>query len=206
MQLIGMLDSPYVRRVAVSLALWEIPFSHQAVSVFRGFEAFRAINPIVKAPTLITDDGIVLMDSSLILDHLEWGLAPEQRLMPQDSAGRVRALQALGLALAACEKTVQIAYEINQRPSEKQHQPWLDRVSGQLRAAYAELEQLIADAPSGGWALGERLTQVDVTATIAWWFTQAMTPTAVPAASCPALAALSARAEALPAFRAWPPE
>jgi hypothetical protein len=85
MQLIGMLDSPYVRRVAISLAVLEIPFTHRPVSVFRDFEIFRAINPVVKAPTLVTDDGTVLMDSTLILDHIESALPVERRLMPQDA-------------------------------------------------------------------------------------------------------------------------
>ena len=76
MRLIGMLDSPYVRRVAISLQLMELPFSHEALSVFRNFEAFAAINPVVKAPTFVTDDGTVLMDSALILEYLERLVAP----------------------------------------------------------------------------------------------------------------------------------
>ena len=59
MQLIGMLDSPYVRRVAISMKLMGIPFEHQSVSVFRNFDRFREINPVVKAPTLVCDDGTV---------------------------------------------------------------------------------------------------------------------------------------------------
>ncbi len=58
---------PYVRRVAISLHLLELRFQHEPVSVFRGFEAFHAINPVVKAPTLIADEGTVLMESTLIL-------------------------------------------------------------------------------------------------------------------------------------------
>ena len=50
MQLIGMLDSPYVRRVAVSMKLMGIDFEHQSVSVFRNFDRFREVNPVVKAP------------------------------------------------------------------------------------------------------------------------------------------------------------
>ena len=71
MQLIGMLDSPYVRRVAVSFQLLGLPFEHRSISVFRTFEQFHAINPVVKAPTLVCDDGTVLMDSTLILDYAE---------------------------------------------------------------------------------------------------------------------------------------
>jgi glutathione S-transferase len=60
MRLIGMLDSPYVRRVAISLEHLGVPFEHEAVSVFSTFEEFRGINPVVKAPTLVCDDGEVL--------------------------------------------------------------------------------------------------------------------------------------------------
>uniref|UniRef100_UPI0019533B88 glutathione S-transferase N-terminal domain-containing protein n=2 Tax=Pseudomonadota TaxID=1224 RepID=UPI0019533B88 len=67
MKLIGMLDSPFVRRVAISLRLLGLPFEHAAVSVFRGFDEFQRINPVVKAPTLVCDDGTVLMDSTLLL-------------------------------------------------------------------------------------------------------------------------------------------
>lgn len=70
MQLIGMLDSPFVRRVAIALRLLDLPYEHRPLSVFRNFEAFSLFNPMVKAPTLVLDDGTVLMDSSLILDYL----------------------------------------------------------------------------------------------------------------------------------------
>ncbi len=46
MHLIGMLDSPYVRRVAVSLQLLGLKFEHRPVSVFRAFDEFHAINPV----------------------------------------------------------------------------------------------------------------------------------------------------------------
>ena len=100
MQLIGMLDSPYVRRVAVSLKVLGLAFDLDQVSVFRQFEKFSAINPVVKAPSFITDDGVVLMDSGLILEHIAH-LAPRS-LMPPDRAGHAVALRQIGLALAAC--------------------------------------------------------------------------------------------------------
>jgi len=55
MELIGMLDSPYVRRVAVALIVAKIPFLHQPISLFRHLDAFSAVNPLLKAPTLVTD-------------------------------------------------------------------------------------------------------------------------------------------------------
>ena len=82
MILIGMPDSPYVRRVAVSMKLMGLPFEHQQVSVFRHMDRFRAINPVIKAPSFICDDGTVLMDSTLILDYLEHCVAAGNGLMP----------------------------------------------------------------------------------------------------------------------------
>ena len=81
MKLIGMLDSPYVRRVAISLQLLGLRFEHQSLSVFSTFAAFRQINPVVKAPTFLCDDGEVLMDSTLILEYAE-ALAHPRTLMP----------------------------------------------------------------------------------------------------------------------------
>lgn len=195
MQLIGMLDSPYVRRVAISLKVLGIDFGLEQVSVFRHFDKFAGINPVVKAPTLITDGGVVLMESTLILEHIA-EIAP-RRLMPADRAGHERALRQVGLALAACEKTVSIVYECNQRPAEKQHKPWLDRISGQLLAAYRALE---AEA-SPDWFTGEELMQPQITTAVAWRFTQHMASEIVPAADFPTLAVLSARAEQLEPFR-----
>jgi glutathione S-transferase len=195
MQLIGMLDSPYVRRVAVSLKVLGLAFELDQVSVFRQFEKFSAFNPVVKAPSFVTDDGVVLMDSNLILEHIAH-LAPRS-LMPPDRAGHEIALRQMGLALAACEKTVSILYERNLRPAEKHHQPWLDRVLGQLLLAYGALER----EASPDWFTGEELMQPQITTAVAWRFTQHTAPDRLAAADFPKLSALSARAEALPAFR-----
>ncbi len=82
MKLIGMLDSPYVRRVAISAKCLGIDLEHQPVSVFRHFEQFQQINPVVKAPTLVLDDGEVLIDSTLIIEYLEALAGPGKSLMP----------------------------------------------------------------------------------------------------------------------------
>lgn len=205
MRLIGMLDSPYVRRVAVSLKLMELPFEHEPVSVFRHFDQFSAINPVVKAPTLMTDDGTVLMESSLILDFLERIAPPDRSLLPGDVAAFTSNLRLIGLALAACEKTVQIVYEHELRPEERRHAPWLERVEGQLRAAYALLE---AEIGSGEWLVTERPMQADVTVAVAYGFTRFILPEEtlerIGFPGLTRLAAFAERAEALPAFVGTP--
>jgi len=200
MQRIGMLDSPYVRRVAISLQLLGLPFEHRSLSVFRTFDQFRAINPVVKAPTLICDDGTVLMDSTLILDYAEAMAAPRS-LMPRPLAQRQAALRAIGLALAACEKSVQLVYE-NFRPAEKRHQPWLDRVTVQLHAALGALEAELAKQPRPGSA--QRIDAAGVATAVAWYFNEQMQPGTVKDAAYPRLRELSAWAEQLPEFVAAP--
>ncbi|WP_339428129.1 glutathione S-transferase family protein [Pseudomonas sp. RA_105y_Pfl1_P41] len=198
MKLIGMLDSPYVRRVAISLELYGVDFVHEPLLVFRTFNEFAQINPVVKAPTLVLDDGTALMDSSLILDYLETLAPADKKLLPPQPAARAHDLHVLGLALAACEKSVQIVYEHKLRPAEKLHAPWLERVTGQLLAAYSLLDKQLADS--------EALTQASITAAVAWSFSQLTVASVVKADTFPNVKRHAERLEQHPAFKQYPIE
>ncbi len=202
MQLIGMLDSPYVRRVAVSLQLLGVPFEHRSLSVFSTFDQFQQINPVVKSPTFISDEGDVLMDSSLILEYAEALAKGRKSLMPVALPELRRSLRLTGLALAACEKAIQIEYEHKVRPAEKIHAPWIERVTGQLLAAWRELEAELHCQPLA--VTSANISQAGLTIAVAWHFTQAMVPEVVPAAQFPLLQAFSQQAELLPEFAAAP--
>ncbi|MDN3922435.1 glutathione S-transferase family protein [Roseateles violae] len=197
MQLIGMLDSPYVRRVAISLQLLGLRFEHRPLSVFRNFDQFQAINPVVKVPTLVCEDGQVLVDSTLIIDYAE-SLAGRS-LLPDQPAQRLRALRTIGLAMAACEKSVQLLYERRLRPPDKQHAPWLERVTGQMQAAFALLE-----AELGQGAAPEATRQDGLSLAVAWHFARQTAGDLLSADTHPRLESFSAAAEALPAFAAAP--
>ncbi|WP_342616422.1 glutathione S-transferase [Rhodoferax sp. GW822-FHT02A01] len=201
MKLIGMLDSPYVRRAVISLRMLGLKFEHQSLSVFSTYTEFQRINPVVKAPTLVCDDGTYLMDSTLIIEYAE-ALAQPHSLMSSNIRDKQYELHIVGLALAACEKSVQIIYERNLRPSEKQHQPWVARVTEQLLAAYSALEVAITQHPlaSPDAAMG----QAGISTAVAWYFTQKMLPEIVRASDFPNLVAYSKAAEALPVFLAAP--
>ena len=202
MKLIGMLDSPYVRRVAVSLQLLGLKFEHQSLSVFSTFEQFRQINPVVKAPTLLDEEGNALMESTLILQYAESIARPSARRTPSMPTELMRSQRLLGLALAACDKAVQLVYERQLRPAEKLHQPWADRVILQLRAALDVLETEQQQQPLE--ATSAAMPPPGVMQAITWHFIQQMLPDVVSAADYPALAAYSREAEALPEFRAAP--
>jgi glutathione S-transferase len=203
MKLIGMLDSPYVRRVAISAKRLGIPLEHQSVSVFRHFEQFQQINPVVKAPTLVLDDGEVLIDSTLILDYLEALAGPANSLMPRDLKQRLRSLRLIGLALAACEKSVQLYYERNLRPAEIQFEPWVERVEGQLAAAYSALERELEMQPL---KTDGTIAQDGITLAVAWSFTHLVVPDQVDVNRFPQISAFTAYAEGLEDFVSTPIE
>jgi len=194
MRLIGMLDSPYVRRVAISLKRMGIPFTHESVSVFRHYDRFRGINPIVKAPTLVTDDGTVLMDSTLILDYAETLAESARRLMPAANPERLQALRLIGVALAAVDKCVAIVYEKERR--EVVDAAWMARIVQQANTGFELLERELDPA--------RPLDAAGIMAACAWRFSQYYDAAEVPAARFPRLVEYSRRAESTPEFASTP--
>lgn len=205
MKLIGMLDSPYVRRVAVCLDLLGVSFDHEPVSVFSTFERFQKINPVVKAPTLVCDDGGILMDSALILQYIESERREPSPLWSTDSRQRLLQYRALSYASAACEKVVQLVYEVQLRPAAAQHEPWKTRVRSQMLAAFAALESQ-PPGPDTGPLQPKDLDHAVIWSAIVWQCARALIPSEVPADLCPRLARLWQQCEALPVFRKYPAE
>lgn len=201
MILIGMYDSPFVRRVAVSLQLLELPFEHLNWSVGRDFERIREYNPLGRVPTLVFDDGEALVESSAILDYLDEFVGPARALLPPKGPERRECLQWMSLAVGAGEKGRDQIYERVFRPEDKRHGPWVERCRDQMYGALAELEKVCARRERGAWLSGERLSQADVTLTCFVTFLQESVGADVNADSHPGIAALVERCESLPAFR-----
>lgn len=208
MVLMGMMDSPYVRRVAITLQMLDLDYEHRPLSIFKSFEEFRMVHPLVKVPTLVCDDGEMLVDSTLIIDHLESLAGPGKSLYPEDPSARRAALRQIGEALVGMEKVVQIIYETRLRPSELRHAPWVDRIEQQLISAAGLMETSVAGVIDRGsaWLGGANPMQADITTAVAWNFMQRVTSETVSSADHPYLVDYSEQAEALPPFLACPPK
>lgn len=193
--LIGMLDSPFVRRVAVALQQLQLPFEHRPVSVLRQVDDFKTINPLLKAPTLVTAEGLVLVESSLILDYAQ-SLAGRS-LVPEALAQKAQALRWIGVSLVVCEKAVQQYLEKSLRPADKQFEPWLARVNEQVLAGLAALEQEWGQTPSGQ---SDALDLTGISLAVMWRFVTRVNPQIQPE-RYPRLAAWSQQAETLPVFQ-----
>ena len=199
MMLIGMFDSPFVRRVAVSMRLLGIAFEHRDWSVGRDFDRIRAHNPLGRVPTLVLEDGEALLESSAILDYLDELAGRERALLPPSGAPRRAALRLMAIATGAAEKGALQVYERVFRPAEKSHEPWLGRLRTQVKGSLAELESCCA-ARAGSWLVGERMTQADITVTCAVTFLDGAVALASAPERYPSLRQLVARCEALPEF------
>ena len=102
MILIGRYLSPFVRRVAATMHIYEPPFEHRPFSVVgEDRPKIRDVNPLSRVPALILDDGETLIDSGAILDYLDEQAGPERALTPASGGERRRVLKLMAVAVGA---------------------------------------------------------------------------------------------------------
>jgi glutathione S-transferase len=197
MILVGQYDSPFVRRVAITLNLYGMKFRRNAISVFSNAKEMANINPIIRIPSLILSDGGVLIDSGAIIDYLDGLAGAERALTPPSGTERQMVLQVMAYATGAIDKLGTIVYERSFHPPEHVALEWIARCRSQLEGALSVLE----DLPKEPYFLGERLSQADVTVGTMMGYLELRPKDAPARGSYPTLEALSERLEALDAFR-----
>jgi glutathione S-transferase len=197
MILVGQYDSPFVRRVAVSLRVLGFSYEHDTRSVFGDFEAMRQVNPLGRIPSLVLQDGEVLIDSAAILDWLDETVGPGRALLPRSGPERRRALRLVALATGAIDKAGAANYERIIRPAAFRWKEWIDRCLTQATGAIAALD---AELPRRG-----PLDQPRITAACMIRYVRMTDPALLPPGRYPTLDAVSEECEARPEFKAtWP--
>lgn len=199
MILIGQYDSPFVRRVGIGLTLYGLAFEHRPWSVFGDGERIRPLNPLVRVPTLVLDDGEVLAESHNILDYIDSLVPAGRRLFPVGEPDRHRALRVAALATGTAEKAVSLFYE--KRLHERVSEVWVERCSTQIKGAIGALETDRAQRTNAFW-LGDRIGHADIAVAVVLRFLRDAHPGLVSMVDHPALAAHAAKLEALPVFQA----
>jgi len=111
MILIGQYDSPFVRRVAIALRLYDLPFEHRPWSTFGDADKIAPYNPLRRVPTLVLDDGEALIESTAILDYLDELVGPEKAMIAVRGPQRRLALKICALATGLGDKAVSLVYE-----------------------------------------------------------------------------------------------
>lgn len=202
MKLIGRYLSPFVRRVATTANLYELPFELVPLT-HTGPEAeeLRRLNPVGRVPALVLDDGQVVVDSAACIDCLDRMVGPERALTPAGGSERNQVLSMVAIATGAADKAIAVVYEGRFRPENMQHTPWVERCAEQAAGGFRYLDEHL----TGDWFVGGAMSQVDVTTAIAWQFTGIAAPDLKAGIEAPRLDALVERLSALPAFSATCP-
>jgi glutathione S-transferase len=198
MILVGQYDSPFVRRVAVSLRVLKFSYQHDTRSVFADFDAMRTVNPLGRIPSLVFGDDDTLIDSAAILDWLDHAVGPDRALVPLQQPDRRRALHRIALATGAIDKAGAATYERLIRPSAYRWPEWIGRCRTQAAGA---IEALGAEP----WSASTQLDQAQITTACMITYVRMTDPDLIPPDRYPALDALSALCEARPEFQATRP-
>jgi glutathione S-transferase len=197
MLLVGRFQSPFVRRTGIVLKTLGMRFDTKGLTTANDTAEISTYNPVGRVPSLVLDDGEVLVDSQAIIDYALEVADRDHRLLAASGPDRRAVLRLSVIAQGAMEKAVASYYERGRRPKDKVYQDWVDRVDGQCASALAALD---AAAASGQWLYGDHLTLAEINATAAFDFISRAVPYLMKDNAYPALAALAARCNELPAF------
>ncbi len=197
MILIGQFDSPFTRRVGIALTHYGVAFEHRPWSVMGDADKIRPFNPLLRVPTLVRDDGSVLVETLAILDFVD-SLAPAGKaLVSASQPERSAVLRICGFASGISDAAVSLFYELKLHAETSAM--LVERRRGQLRDTLVLLE---GEAPASGFWFGDRLTHADIAVAAAIGHLAGALPDLFSRERTPRLAAHAERAEALPEFRA----
>lgn len=194
MILVGQFDSPFVRRVAVTLHHYHLRFERNRLSAFH--PGMVEINPLMRVPSLVIDGDETLYDSTAIIDYLDELAGPQKALIPRSGDERRRVLQILALATGAMDKAIAVVYERRFHSAHTIAHEWTVRCMAQLSGALVHLDAHAGDP----WYCGRKFTQADITLGCLVGYLNLRLAEAFPPGLYPNLERLSERCEALDAF------
>jgi glutathione S-transferase len=197
MILIGQYDSPFVRRVAIALRLYDLPFEHRPWSTFGDGDKIAPFNPLRRVPTLVLDGDEALIESTAILDYLDELVGPEKAMIAPRGPQRRHALKICALATGLGDKAVSLVYERVLRKDALKL--WVERCEAQIDGVLEVLEAARAAVATPFW-FGERIGHADIAVACILRFTSEAHPQLFDAARYAALTAHATRCEAMPAF------
>src|ERR1700730_14703860 len=146
--------SPFVRKVMVVAhehgLVDRIELVPTTVSPVQANESLAPGNPLMKVPSLTTDDGQVLFDSPVICEYLD-SVAGGNKVFPAAGKARWTALCQQALGDGILDALILCRYEIAARPEDKRHAGWTD---GQMKKAHQGLAALEREELSGARTIG----------------------------------------------------
>lgn len=199
MQLIGQFDSPFVRRVGITLTRYGLACEHLPWSTFGDWQQFVEHNPLRRVPCLVLDNGEALIDSAAIIDHLDELHGRDNALIAASGPARRDALRRIALATGTADKAVGFFYA--RLFSTSVDPAFVARCEAQIGAGLAALEAEAASR-TGDWWHGAEPGHDDIAVACVSRFLAEAYAHLVDLDAYPALSDHSYRAEARPEFQA----
>lgn len=144
--------SPYARKVRILLRELGLAdrVTEQAVATtpIAPNEDLAKVSPLVRVPTLETDEGEALYDSRVICEYLE-SLNGDQSLTPANGTARWRDLRDAALAEGILDTAVGLRYEMALKEERFQDPNWIEARRQRILQA---LDAMESDAPEIGAA------------------------------------------------------
>jgi glutathione S-transferase len=202
MKLFCSLPSPFARKVRAFAAEKGLSLELIEVDVLDAASPVAALNPLRKVPALVTEDGEVWFDSSVICEWLD--ARPGPRLIPDDFAARMRVKRIEALADGLLDAGVLIRLESvwPGRSPEQRSAAWMDWQWLKVEGAIADLERLVQ---SHAFFEGDTLTLADIAVACALEWLDFRLPDRPWRAKAPHLATWLAAFSMRPAFAASKP-
>lgn len=173
MILIGQYDSPFVRRVAIALTLYDMQYEHRPWSAFSDAAKIAPYNPLCRVPTLVLDSGDALIESTMILDYLDEQAGDARAMIASSGPERRQALKVCALATGFADKAVALLYE--RVLHKEKSQSWLDRCTGQVERVLNALEADRAARATPYW-FGDAIGHADIAVACALRFAREAHP------------------------------
>lgn len=157
MKLIGSLASPYVRKVRVVLAEKKLDYQFELENVWAPDTTISTLNPLGKVPSLLMDDGSVMIDSRVMAEYLDT-LTPVCKLLPANSRDRadIKCWEALADGILDAAVTVRLE---RLRPIELQSEDWIARQWRKVHLGLAALSGKLGESP---YCAGNNYSLADV--------------------------------------------
>lgn len=133
--------SPFGRKVKLALGILglENEVTIEKADPTDASDTIRKQNPIGKIPALITEDGMVIYDSPVILEYLDLR-AGSGKIIPTEPKARIAALTLEALCDGILDASLMLVYEGRWRPAEMHVQKWTDYQADKVQRAFGVLE------------------------------------------------------------------
>ncbi len=149
--------SPYARKCVIIALEKGITLPCNVEPPHAAGSRVGSLNPLVKVPTLLLEDGAAVYDSRVIVEYLEL-LQPEPPLVPHDPVAKIDALrwQAVGDGLA---DAMVLLFVEGTRPVERRDEAWQLRQTQKIHASLTLIDTAVRP---GYFLVGSALTLADV--------------------------------------------